>query len=84
MRTASSLQLPAPVRSQIFTAARQAMFGDLAKSLTTLEQLRAGSAQLPLLIGPLKAEDVLVQLDGLIRRVKLGVLGLVSSSSLLF
>jgi len=84
MRTASSLQLPRSIRSQIFRATRQAMSGNLAASLTTLSNLRAASGGLPALIGPVKAEEVLVQLDGLIRRVKLGVLGLVALGSLIF
>jgi len=81
-QTVSRVGLPRSIRNEVSAATRQAKSGNLAGSLTTLETLRAGSAQLPLLIGPLKAEEVMVELDGLIRRVKLAILGLVTPGKL--
>ncbi|MGH9389392.1 MAG: hypothetical protein ACRD1Z_07230, partial [Vicinamibacteria bacterium] len=81
-QTASRVGLPASIRKQLSPALRQAKAGRLAESLTTLEALQQQSALLPLLIGPVKAEQVTVQLDGLVRRVKLAILGLITPGKL--
>jgi hypothetical protein len=78
----SRVGLPRSIRSKVSAAMRQAKSGRLAESLATLETLRQQCAQLPLLVGPLKAEQVTVPLDGLVRRVKLAILGLITPAKL--
>ncbi len=80
--TGSRVGLPRPIRNDISAAMRQAKSGDLAGSLATLEKLQQQSVALPLLIGPVKAEQVTVELDGLVRRVKLAILGLITPDKL--
>ncbi len=83
-RSASDLGLPRALRSQVFLALRQAMSGRLAGSLATLQDLRTKALlQGPILIGPRKTEDLVAQLDGLIRRVNLAILGLISPGKLI-
>ena len=81
-QTVSRVGLPRSTRNEVSAAMRQAKSGNLPGSLATLEELRVESAQLPLLIGPVKAEEVTVELDGLIRRVKHAILGLITPGKL--
>ncbi len=81
----SGLGLPSTVRKQVILALRQALSGQFADCLANLQSLRTNAAtQLPFLIGPLKAEDLVFELDNLIRRVTLAQAGLISPMKLLF
>ena len=66
---ALKLGLPTEIRNLIAQAAFQARAGEFDESLANLEILKGlATNQLPLLVGPLPAEDAVAQLDALIRR----------------
>jgi hypothetical protein len=83
LKTMSDYGLPRSVKSPVFSAMRKASSGNLAGSLTILTALRAKAVtELPLVIGPVKAENLVMQIDGLIRRVNLAIAGLVDPGKL--
>jgi hypothetical protein len=79
----SDYGLPRSAKTPVQTAQRQATSGNLPGALATLTTLRGSAAtQLPPAIGALKAENVLMQIDGLIRRVNLATAGLIEPGKL--
>jgi len=84
LSTMKAYGLPRSVRAPVSTAMRQASSGNLPGALATLTTVRNSAAiLLPPALGPVKAENLLMQMDGLIRRVNLAIAGLIEPGTLI-